>query len=397
MNERHACRSEDRSIPAIRARPQHRGGDRARCSLAAAGRPLGVRARGRRHHPGRIRAAAALSRPSRSMPRWKRKIAVYLRRIQGEHGGWPLFHDGAFDMSASVKAYFALKMIGDSVDAPHMRARARRSARAAAPRAQRVHPADAGALRLHPVARRAGDAGRDHAAAEVVSVPSRQDLVLEPHRHRAAAGAAGAQAAGAQSQGRRDRRAVPRAAADDRSRAQGAAAEGVVVLVLPRVDAVLRALEPLFPKRLAAARDRPRGGVGQRAAQRRGRPRRDLPGDGEQRDDVRRARLSGRSSAARDRPPVDREAAGRARARGLLPALRLADLGHRARLPRAAGGRRRARAGARPAEGSTGWSRSRSSTSKATGPRGGPMCGPAAGRSSTPTRTIPMSTTPRWW
>jgi squalene-hopene/tetraprenyl-beta-curcumene cyclase len=48
------------------------------------------------------------------------KIAVYLRRIQGDHGGWPLFRDGAFDMSATVKAYFALKMIGDSVDAPHM-------------------------------------------------------------------------------------------------------------------------------------------------------------------------------------------------------------------------------------------------------------------------------------
>src|SRR5271165_1859705 len=48
------------------------------------------------------------------------KIGRYLRRIQGDHGGWPLFHKGAFDMSASVKAYFALKMIGDSVDAPHM-------------------------------------------------------------------------------------------------------------------------------------------------------------------------------------------------------------------------------------------------------------------------------------
>jgi len=57
------------------------------------------------------------------------KIAVYLRRIQGDHGGWPLFHDGAFDMSASVKAYFALKMIGDSVDAPHM-VRARDAIRA---------------------------------------------------------------------------------------------------------------------------------------------------------------------------------------------------------------------------------------------------------------------------
>src|SRR3977135_2565284 len=48
------------------------------------------------------------------------KIANYLRRLQGAHGGWPLVHDGAFDMSASVKAYFALKMIGDSMDAPHM-------------------------------------------------------------------------------------------------------------------------------------------------------------------------------------------------------------------------------------------------------------------------------------
>jgi squalene-hopene/tetraprenyl-beta-curcumene cyclase len=48
------------------------------------------------------------------------KIASYLRRIQGEHGGWPLFRDGAFDMSASVKAYFALKMVGEATDAAHM-------------------------------------------------------------------------------------------------------------------------------------------------------------------------------------------------------------------------------------------------------------------------------------
>ncbi len=54
------------------------------------------------------------------------KIATYLRRVQGAHGGWPLVHDGDFDMSASVKSYFALKMIGDSTDAPHM-ARARKA------------------------------------------------------------------------------------------------------------------------------------------------------------------------------------------------------------------------------------------------------------------------------
>ncbi|MBV9570462.1 MAG: squalene--hopene cyclase [Alphaproteobacteria bacterium] len=48
------------------------------------------------------------------------KVGVYLRRGQAGHGGWPLYHDGAFDISATVKAYFALKMIGDSPDAPHM-------------------------------------------------------------------------------------------------------------------------------------------------------------------------------------------------------------------------------------------------------------------------------------
>ncbi len=48
------------------------------------------------------------------------KIGVYLRRIQGEHGGWPLYHGGVLDVSATVKAYFALKMIGDDPATPHM-------------------------------------------------------------------------------------------------------------------------------------------------------------------------------------------------------------------------------------------------------------------------------------
>lgn len=53
-------------------------------------------------------------------PELERKIGVYLRRIQCAHGGWSLFHGGAFDISASVKAYFCLKMIGDNPNAPHM-------------------------------------------------------------------------------------------------------------------------------------------------------------------------------------------------------------------------------------------------------------------------------------
>ena len=58
----------------------------------------------------------------------ERKIGLYLRRTQADHGGWPLYHEGGFDLSATVKAYFALKMIGDDPAAPHM-ARAREEIR----------------------------------------------------------------------------------------------------------------------------------------------------------------------------------------------------------------------------------------------------------------------------
>ncbi|GJE60350.1 squalene--hopene cyclase [Methylobacterium trifolii] len=51
----------------------------------------------------------------------EQKIGNYLRRTQEKHGGWALVHEGPFDMSCTVKAYFALKMIGDDIEAPHMR------------------------------------------------------------------------------------------------------------------------------------------------------------------------------------------------------------------------------------------------------------------------------------
>jgi squalene-hopene/tetraprenyl-beta-curcumene cyclase len=52
------------------------------------------------------------------------KIAVFLRAHQADHSGWALYHNGDFDLSCSVKAYLALKLAGDSPEAPHM-ARAR--------------------------------------------------------------------------------------------------------------------------------------------------------------------------------------------------------------------------------------------------------------------------------
>jgi len=52
------------------------------------------------------------------------RIARYLRGVQNGDGSWPLFHDGAGNISATVKAYWALKLTGEDIDAPHM-ARAR--------------------------------------------------------------------------------------------------------------------------------------------------------------------------------------------------------------------------------------------------------------------------------
>ena len=48
------------------------------------------------------------------------ELAGYIRSLQGDHGGWPLFYEGDFNISASVKAYYALKLVGDDPDAPHM-------------------------------------------------------------------------------------------------------------------------------------------------------------------------------------------------------------------------------------------------------------------------------------
>jgi squalene-hopene/tetraprenyl-beta-curcumene cyclase len=48
------------------------------------------------------------------------KIANHLRARQAEHGGWPLYHNGELDLSCTIKAYYALKLAGDSTLAPHM-------------------------------------------------------------------------------------------------------------------------------------------------------------------------------------------------------------------------------------------------------------------------------------
>ena len=51
----------------------------------------------------------------------ERGIAQYLRDKQQKDGGWPLYYGGESNISATVKAYWALKLTGEDPDAFHMR------------------------------------------------------------------------------------------------------------------------------------------------------------------------------------------------------------------------------------------------------------------------------------
>src|SRR5271165_3414656 len=48
------------------------------------------------------------------------KLANYVRRKQLPDGGWNIFPGGPSDLNATCKAYFALKLTGDDINAPHM-------------------------------------------------------------------------------------------------------------------------------------------------------------------------------------------------------------------------------------------------------------------------------------
>ena len=50
----------------------------------------------------------------------EQRIAAYLRSRQASNGSWPLYEGGPGDLSATVKAYFALKLSGEDERAPHL-------------------------------------------------------------------------------------------------------------------------------------------------------------------------------------------------------------------------------------------------------------------------------------
>ncbi|MDN5873823.1 MAG: hypothetical protein L0H29_05510, partial [Sinobacteraceae bacterium] len=53
----------------------------------------------------------------------EQRLAQFLRSHQlvDGHGGWPLYRRGDIDLSCTVKCYYALKLAGDTPDAPHMK------------------------------------------------------------------------------------------------------------------------------------------------------------------------------------------------------------------------------------------------------------------------------------
>jgi squalene-hopene/tetraprenyl-beta-curcumene cyclase len=53
-------------------------------------------------------------------PEDEARAARHLLSIQRSDGGWPIYHNGPAEISATVKAYFALKMAGVSPETPQM-------------------------------------------------------------------------------------------------------------------------------------------------------------------------------------------------------------------------------------------------------------------------------------
>ena len=110
------------------------------------------------------------------------RIANYLRSLQRPGGGWSLFPGGADDLSGTVKGYFALKLIGDHVDAPHMVA-ARRIIRDLGGRrkVQQLHPFLSRRPGPDQLRRLSEHPAGDHAPAAVDVLQSLRRLRLDAH------------------------------------------------------------------------------------------------------------------------------------------------------------------------------------------------------------------------
>ena len=242
----------------------------------------------------------------------ERLIAAYLRRNQGDHGGWPLVHGGAFDLSASVKAYFALKTIGDDPQAPHM-------ARARAEILKR-----GGAAKSNVFTRFLLALFEEIPWSGVPTMPV--EIMLLPrwfpfHLDKVSYWARTVLVPLLVLQALKPRPANPGAVRiaelfveppeTVRKWPTGAHQHWAWVRLFGAIDQALKLGEPLLSRSSAPPRDRCGGFVREGAPQRGRRPRRHLSGDGERGPHVRRPRLSERRSVLGPGAAVPRQAAGR--------------------------------------------------------------------------------------
>ena len=173
----------------------------------------------------------------------------HLRARQAEHGGWPLYHGGDFDLSCTVKAYYALKLAGDDPRcAAHAQARAAILQRGGAATGQCVHAHRAGAVR------------RSCRGAACPTFPSRscccrsgfrftrQGVLLVAHRDGAAVHPVHAQAGGQESAQRGHPRAVHDAARKGARIISGV--PGLLAKAFLVVDRLGRMIDPLIPARM---------------------------------------------------------------------------------------------------------------------------------------------------
>ena len=256
-------------------------------------------------------------------------------------------------MSCRVKAYFALKLAGDSPDAPHM-ARARQAIlAAAAPRAPTSSPASPSRSREVPWR------GVPYIPVEIMLLPRWFPFHLDKVSYWSRTVMVPLfilctlQAARAQSAPACLRELFSTPPKEERRYFGAGEARRLVAKMFLLIDRCARQIDPFIP---AAMRRPPPGGPkpGSSSAERRGRARRHFPRDGECPRGHGAAGLSRRRPAAPHRQARAAEAAGRDRCRHLLPALRVARLGHRpgrARMQEGAATPRRHASRAEPARG----------------------------------------------
>jgi hypothetical protein len=116
----------------------------------------------------------------------QRRCVRHILKHQLPDGGWNIYHGGPSEINASVKAYFALKLTGCSVDAPYMReARASIMRRGGIPQMNTFSKLYLALLAV-PVAILASDPSRNGSFARLGAISYLQNVVMEPRHARAA-------------------------------------------------------------------------------------------------------------------------------------------------------------------------------------------------------------------